>query len=206
MTKPLPLFAVIAMTVALLALPAGAAAEYLIPDGNSAVNQYTEGIPTGGGEKDTKGAGEKEVKPAKTIGAETTRKLEEKGPEGKALAEVAAETAPPEAAVESSEGDEPAQKPKHGDARHQGNKADAKGNGKADTGEDAEEAQAGGTVASGSGPSGSGGFGEVLAAATGSSDGGIGLLLPLAIVGAVIWGIVFTVRRRDADETATTHS
>src|SRR5215213_1661199 len=115
----------LAACVALLALPAAASAEYLIPDGNSAVNQYTEGIPTGGGEKSAKGAGEKEVKPAQTIGAKNTKKLEEKGQEGRELAEVAAETAPPDVVVE----DEPEPSGDGGNGQKAG-----KGDGKKDAG------------------------------------------------------------------------
>ncbi len=207
MKKKSPLFAVLATVVALLALPAAASAEYLIPDGNSAVNQYTEGIPTGGGEKDAKGAGEKKVKPAQTIGAKTTRELEEKGSEGEDLAEVAAETAPPDVVVEEPSGGDKS------DGKGNGNAGRSKGNGQqgqngsGDANDESEAGQTGGaTPPSGSGPSGSGGFGEIVAAATGSSDGGIGLLLPLAIIGALIWGIAFAWRKRESDRTATTQS
>lgn len=201
MKKKSPLFAVLATVVALLALPAAAGAEYLIPNGNSAVNQYTEGIPTGGGEKDAKGAGEKKVKPAQTIGAKTTRELEEKGPEGEALAEVAAETAPPDVAVEETSGGGKS------DDKDSGNKDEKEQNGSGDANGETEAGQSGGaTPPGGSGPGGSGGFGEIVAAATGSSDGGVGLLLPLAIVGALIWGIAFAWRKRDSERTATTQS
>ncbi len=204
MKNPLNFFAILVTSVVLLALPAAASAEYLIPDGNSAVNQYTEGIPTGGGEKETDGAGDKKVKPAQTIGAETTRKLEDKGREGQEVAEVAAETAPPAASVET--GGEPSggeggngAKPHKGDAEKNSGKKD---DGGSDPREEAPGQTATAATTGGDGPSGSGGFGEIVAAATGGSDGGIGLLLPLTIFGALVWGIILAWRRHDDEPTA----
>jgi hypothetical protein len=202
MKKALTILLALATSVALLALPASASAEYFIPDGNSAVNQYTEGVPSGGGEKSTKGAGEKPVKPGKAIGAENTKKLEQAGgQEGREVAEVAAETAPPDivAVEEEQTGGQ------QGDGNGQGNQG--KKNGK-DTkgGNDSEadgEATAVVTPSSGDGPSGSGGVGEIVSAATGGSTGGIGLLLPLVIVAALAWGIFYAWRKRGTDPTAT---
>jgi hypothetical protein len=46
-------------------------------------------------------------------------------------------------------------------------------------------------------PSGSSGLGEVIAEATGSSSsGGLGMLLPLAIAGAIAWSLAFLWRQR----------
>jgi hypothetical protein len=209
MKKRLTIPLVLATCVALLALPAAASAEYLIPDGNSAVNQYTEGIPTGGGEKSAKGAGEKEVKPAQTIGAANTKKLEEKGQEGRELAEVAAETAPPNVVIE----DEPEASGDAGEGQKSGSKADGKKNAGKSKGDkdskddnsegDGESFSTGYPVSSGDGPSGSGGFGEIVSAATGGSEGGLGLLLPLVIVGAIAWGVGYSWRKRDSDPNAT---
>lgn len=198
MKKALTILLALATSVALLALPAAASAEYFIPDGNSAVNQYTEGVPSGGGEKSTKGAGEKPVKPGKAIGAENTKKLEQAGgQEGREVAEVAAETAPPDiVAVEEEQTGG-----KQGDGKAEGDQ-----NGKDSTGGNGEsdgEATAVVTPTSGDGPSGSGGVGEIVSAATGGSAGGVGLLLPLAIVAALAWGIFYAWRKRDSDPTAT---
>jgi hypothetical protein len=173
--------------VTLLALPVAANAEYLIPDGNSAVTQYTEGIPTGGGEKDAKGAGGTQVEPAQTIGARTAARLEQQGPEGRAAAEVAAETAPPTAVPAESDG---------GDKQKQAKQSKGDGGGP-------EEATGSGAPRGG-GPGGSSGSGEIVAAATGGSDRGLGLLLPLAIVATLIWGVAHPWRRRELDGTATT--
>jgi len=60
------------------------------------------------------------------------------------------------------------------------------------------------TSSSGNGPSGSGGVGEIASAATGGTDGGVGLLLPLVIVAAIAWGIFYAWRRRDSDQAAPT--
>lgn len=202
MKKAFTILLALATSVALLALPAAASAEFFIPDGNSAVNQYTEGVPSGGGEKSTKGAGEKPVKPGKAIGAENTKKLEQAGgQEGREVAEVAAETAPPEiVAVEDQAGDE--QNGGKSQGKSAGNGKDAQG---PNEGEDDGngEATAVVTPASGDGPSGSGGVGEIVSAATGGSAGGIGLLLPLVIIAAVAWGIFYAWRKRDSDPAAT---
>ena len=203
MKKAITILLALATSVALLALPAAASAEYFIPDGNSAVNQYTEGVPSGGGEKSTKGAGEKPVKPGEAIGAENTKKLEQAGgQEGREVAEVAAETAPPDiVAVE----EEPAGDSQNGGNGHGGKAGkDAKGGGNGETnGETDGEATAVVTPTSGDGPSGSGGVGEIVSAATGGSTGGIGLLLPLVIVAAIAWGVFYAWRNRDSDPAAT---
>ncbi|MDX6622951.1 MAG: hypothetical protein QOE75_883 [Solirubrobacterales bacterium] len=199
MKKAITILLALATSVALLALPAAASGEYFIPDGNSAVNQYTEGVPSGGGEKSTKGAGEKPVKPGEAIGAENTKKLEQAGgQEGREVAEVAAETAPPDiVAVE----EEPAGGNQNGGNGHGGKAGkDAKGGG---DGETDGEATAVVTPTSGDGPSGSGGVGEIVSAATGGSTGGIGLLLPLMIVAAIAWGIFYAWRKRDSDPLAS---
>jgi len=197
----------IAATLALLALPGSAMAEYLVPEGNSAVTQYTEGFPTGGGEKKAEGSGKKAATPAKAIGAANAKKLEDHGPEGAAVAEVAAETAP-EAAAETPESSAHKQsgQPKHQQKHSQGAKQGKGSKGKpADNGGTQEENATAAPVTSqgGNGPSGSSGIGETLAAATGSSSGGLGLLLPLVIVAAIGWGIASFLRQRKRPGPAT---
>jgi hypothetical protein len=201
MKKAFTILLALATSVALLALPAAAGAEYFIPDGNSAVNQYTEGVPSGGGEKSTKGAGEKLVKPGKTLGVENTKKLEQAGgEEGREAAEVAAETAPPEIAVVEEEQSDDQQS---GKSKGQGDKGKAQPDPEEnDPSVNTKDNVLVTPASSGDGPSGSGGLGEVVSAATGGSDGGIGLLLPLVIVAALAWGIAFAWRKRDSDPTA----
>jgi hypothetical protein len=196
----------IAATVALLALPGSAMAEYLVPEGNSAVTQYTEGFPTGGGEKKTEGSGNKGATPAKTIGAANAKKLEDHGPEGAAVAEVAAETAPEAgAATPESSNHQQNSQPKHQQKQAKDGKQGKGSKDKpADSGGKQEEGQTATPVTSqsGDGPSGSSGIGETLAAATGSSSGGLGLLLPLVILAAIAWGIAFFVRQRKRPDSA----
>lgn len=205
MKKAFVILIALVTSVALMALPAAAGAEYFIPDGNSAVNQYTEGVPSGGGEKSTKGAGEKPVKPGKAIGAENTKKLEQAGgQEGREVAEVAAETAPPDiAAVEQEQqsdgkrnSDGKKQAGKGGDGETQGDKGSTNPND--------NEVVAPASTFSGNGPSGSGGVGEVVSAATGGTDGGVGLLLPLVIVAALAWGLLYAWRRHSSHPAAST--
>lgn len=202
MKKATSIFLSLVTGVALLALPAAASAEYFIPDGNSAVNQYTEGVPSGGGEKSTKGAGEKPVKPGQAIGAENTKKLEQAGgQEGREVAEVAAETAPPDiAAIEQEQQGDGKQ---NGDGQNQGDKGDGQNQQNGDGSTNTKDNAVVTPTSGGDGPSGSGGVGEIVSAATGGSDGGIGLLLPLVIVAAIAWGIFYAWRRRDSDPAAS---
>lgn len=186
------LFTVLLAALALLAAPGLARAEYLVPEGNSAVTQYTEGFPTGGGEK--KAEGSKGVKPGRAIGAGNAKKLEQHSPEGKAVAEVAAETAP--APAPTSEAAEPA--PQH--AKEQGQKQSSQqqkqSTGKEQGDEKRSEDATAPVASGGEGPSGSSGAGEVLGAATGLSSGSIGLLLPLIVLAAIVWGLYYAWRQR----------
>ena len=72
--------------------PAAAMAQVLVPPDNSAVNQYTETFQTAGGKAEVDDDGKRS--PAKTLGAENARRLEEMGPEGRAAAALAVATAP----------------------------------------------------------------------------------------------------------------
>jgi hypothetical protein len=196
---PRTLFTALLATLALLAAPALASAEYLVPDGNSAVTQYTEGFPTGGGEKKTEGS--KHVTPAKAIGAGNAKKLEQHGAEGAAVAEVAAETAP--AAVPAPESSTTSGQPQ-ADGKKQAKPAQQKTKDQQQGEQDDEAAAA--PVSSGEGPSGSSGAGEVLGAATGASSGSVGLLLPLAILAAIAWALFYLWRQRRQPPAAPSQS
>ncbi|HEX8689874.1 MAG TPA: hypothetical protein VF729_06495 [Solirubrobacterales bacterium] len=167
-----------------LALPAAASAEYLVPPGNSAATQYTETVPTAGGQRDTekdrrKGGGS----PAEVLGADNAQRLDEQGEAGREVAQFAAETAP---ATSADDEDAPAagDRSEDDDGREDNRDAGAVGGSSDGTG--------GGPAAE---TSGSSGFGEVLAQATGwsSSEG----LLLLAILGAIAWALAFLWRQRD---------
>lgn len=183
--------------LAALFVPATAGAEYLVPEGNSAVTQYTEGFPTAGGEKKTEG-NKQPVTTRQAIGAGNAKKLEKHGPDGAAAAELAAETAPPQATSPSSDAGsgEQADRPQ-GKNHAKGGKPDNDPPAKrdSDTGE-TENTSSTAPVSGGDGPEGSSGLGEVLGAATGSSSGSLGLLLPLVIVAALAWGTAFLWRHR----------
>jgi hypothetical protein len=185
-----------AAIVAALVLPTSALAEYLVPEGNSAVNQYTEGFPTAGGEKGSDSGKEKEpVKPGKTIGANNAKKLQDMGPEGAAVAEVAAETAPPNVTVPNEpSGNQGTAKP-----GKQGSGSKDKPNNGGGTEEEAASAPPAGNGSSGS--DGSSGLGEVVSAATGSDSGHLGVLLPLAILAAIAWALAFAWRQRKRPAT-----
>jgi len=185
--------------LAALALPASAmAADYYVPPGNSAANQYTETLPSAGGDSTNKGKG---VTPAQAIGAKNAKKLESHGPAGKATAELAAETAPvivePTPTESSSNGSnggggdnagkQPASQGSGNDAKpHPGAKADVPAT-------ITPSAAAVPTESS----SGSSGLGSVLGQATGvSDDGSLGLWLPLIIVLTIAGTAVYRLRLR----------
>jgi hypothetical protein len=197
-TKPTILIALTAIFAALV-LPAYAAAEYLVPEGNSAVNQYTEGYPTAGGEKGSDSGKETEkVKPGKTIGAGNAKKLEDKGPEGTAVAEVAAETAPPDVTVPNdSSGNQSGQGKGNGKGDKNGQQGDgAKNQQGDDNGGESEEGSAAVPAGSDNSGSGSSGLGELVSAATGTESGHLGMLLPLVILAAIAWAFAFAWRQR----------
>jgi hypothetical protein len=179
-------FGLVVATIALAVTSAVAAAaeEPLVPPGNSAVNQYTETFPTAGGDKDFEKG---KRSPGKTLGDGNARRLEQQGPDGRAAAEVAAETAPageaqpPPAAGVDSEADA-------GGAGATGGGGGAVGGGQAGAAKPVPVEAAD--------VNGSSGFGEVLAQATGSSDSGeMGLWLPLLILVALACSVAYLLRR-----------
>lgn len=193
------ILAIAAVSVAAaLALPSAAAAEYYVPPANSAANQYTESFPGAGGESSGK---RKEVTPGTALGAGNAEKLEQKGPAGKAAAEMAAETAPPQLADRGSSGEDAGETGGNGQP---GDKSDEKGSGESASGvpgsNSGSSGGGGGTGAAANAqqPQGSSGLGQVLGQATGMSDGSLGLWLPLAIVLTLIGSVAYWVRMRHA--------
>lgn len=190
-----------AFAVAALALPSAAAAEYYVPPANSAANQYTESFPGAGGESHGK---RKQVTPGTALGAGNAEKLEKKGAAGKATAEIAAETAPPQLVDDGSgDGDQTGKadgKGRNGDKSGEG---DGQGEGESGSGAAGTGGSGGGPSGRGQGgaanvqqPQGSSGVGQVLGQATGVSDGNLGLWLPLAIVLTLIGSVAYWVRTR----------
>lgn len=189
----LAILAVSAVTA--LALPSAAAAEYYVPPANSAANQYTESFPGAGGESHGKG---KNVTPGTALGAGNAEKLEKKGPAGKAAAEMAAETAPPQLVDHGSGGEDA------GKTGANGQTGDTKGDDESGSGAPGSNGSPSGgggnngVAANVQQPQGSSGVGEVLGQATGASEGNLGLWLPLAIVLTLIGSVAYWVRMRHA--------
>lgn len=192
--------ALVAATTALAAAPTAAAEEEteVVPPDNSAVNQYTETFPTGGGERDVNKGRRQQASPKRVLGNDNAKKLEKHGSEGRAVAEVAAETAPP--VDKSSQPRE--EESETGAAPPAGGGNDSGGGGGADR-EGQPQAQRQETAPAPADdpnvdiPAGSSGISEVLAQATGStSDGELGPLLPLVILAALGWAIALLLRRR----------
>jgi len=182
-----------------VALPAAATADSVVPPENSAATQYTEAIPTGGGQKDAGKGDGGNVSPAAVLGSHKAKKLESKGREGREVAEVVVATAPspPPAPVPEPQ---PAARGDNGKTQAKAKaKPDQRGANSAKRG----DGQAGGQEPSAIAvrhveiPAGSSGLGEVLAQATGSSSSGqLGALLPLLILAALAWALAFVWRQR----------
>ncbi len=189
----------LATAIAIVALPSAAQAEYLVPPGNSAATQYTEAVPTAGGPKASNNSKHgKSQSPSKILGGKNAQKLDQQGPEGQAVAEVAAETAP--GAVAQTAGGAASATPDHTGSQPRTNGGDGKGqagDAPAGNGSGRQAATTTATLASQPIPDGSSGIGEVLGQATGSSDSGqLGLLLPLIVLATIAWSVAYVVRRR----------
>ncbi len=191
-----------------LALPTSAMGEEeassVVPPENSAATQYTEALPTAGGDKEAHGNGRK-PSPAKVLGAKNAKRLESQGKEGREVAQIVAETAPTPASAPSTaeEPTRPQGPSSQGDTKStpegEGDEAGGAGPGKGSGPPDrpSESPATKPTPVSTELPSGSSGFGEVIAEATGSSSSGqLGALLPLAIIATIAWSLGYFWRQR----------
>jgi hypothetical protein len=206
MTRLPKIAAALTMLLGALLLPAFASAEYLVPEGNSAVNQYTESIPGAGGEVGTNSGKAPAAKPADTIGAGNAKKLSKAGPDGQAAAELAIETAPeaaPAPAPAEADG-KGAGHPANGKKSHKHAKKSHHGKAKPKpkSGESPQHQGAAAPASGGEGPGGSSGANSLFSAATGTEDGHLGLLLPIAVLAAVAWGAGYALRQRQRQRTA----
>jgi hypothetical protein len=183
----------LAATAALFALPQTASADYYVPPSNSAATQYTESFPTAGGERDAENGNSKHHSPAKVLGGRNAQRLESQGPEGDAVAEIAAETAPAETAVTTAATESSKSHAGHGAAKPQTN-SKARHPKSSGTPQQTDHNPQSLVAAE---PSGSSGLLEVIGQATGSSSsGGLGLLLPLVLLGTVAWAIAYVSSKR----------
>lgn len=191
-----------ATAIAFAVLPsAAAAAEYLVPPDNSAAIQYTETYPSAGGHKDAEGGnGSSKRPPAKVLGAQNAQRLEQSGPDGEATAQIAAETAPTAPPAESAS---PAEEGEGDDSKVDRQTAQGAGGGNSSGGGGAggDNSRGGPAHADGAGVSaadteGSSGLGETIAQAFGAPSGDAGILLPLAILGALAWSLTYLWRQR----------
>lgn len=191
----------IASLVVFAALSPLAAAETVVPPGNSAATQYTETFPTSNGEADVnKEIDASNLQPSKVLGKHKTHALESHGSDGKQVAIITAVTAP-HPVSEEPVAEEPEKT--SNDAKPAPTKGNGKGGGggqqthqsppSSGSGGEATPRDTGVTVAE---PSGSSGFGEVLAQATGADSGQLGLLLPLIIIGTVVVSLTYAWRQR----------
>jgi hypothetical protein len=183
-------------TSTLAATAHAASTPAVVPPENSAAAQYTEAVPTAGGDKPTGGGAGGHRSPAKILGSHNAHKLNAQGKSGHEVAEVVAATAP-----ETSPGEPQVA----AGASPSETSASARGGAGATRHTHGEHAK-GQSVGSGPAPqkvpltelpNGSSGLGEVLAAATGStSEGQLGALLPLAIAASIAWSLTYLWRQR----------
>jgi hypothetical protein len=192
--------------VLMLTLPPVATAETVVPPGNSAATQYTETFPTTGGNAEVNtglhgggggggGGGRGGPRsPEKVLGTHTTTTLEAHGQEGRTVATLATAAAPPSAGK--------------GGGKAAGGKSSGGGGGaQGGTG-------SGGAQTTGSAPNagssldaqavgGSSGLSEVLSRATGSSNGEMGIVLPLILLLTPIVALAYAWRRRQQDRVTS---
>lgn len=201
-----------ALALVMVAPPATAGAESIVPPSNSAAAQYTEAFPTAGGEKQVSGHKNGKRTPAKVLGGHDAHKLESKGKQGQEVADFAAETSPASTADAASSNEAPEPSEGAADSNPQGGgkkdghpKEGAGGSGHGGGGSPPGKNPNGGGGTTGTAhpsasvgePSGSSGLGEVIGQATGSSASGqLGLLLPLALAAAIVWALAFYWRQR----------
>lgn len=157
-----------AVLLVLALLPAGAAAGTRVPPGVSGANQYSETLPGPGG-NDRPGGGSGQT-PAQAVGKENAAKLEALGPEGKAAAELAAETAPGGGKAGG-----------HGGAASNGGGSAGSGSGSGAAGSSGLDQVLGQVTGTGG---------------SGSGSGGMGLLLPLLIAAAIVAAAAYALNRR----------
>jgi len=184
------------LVAALLAPPAAIGAP-IVPPGNSAVNQYTQTIPTSRGNKEVRQKGHRS--PSKTLGKKASQKLQKQGKDGEAAAELAAAGTPAGAA---GGGSGAAGGGGSGNGGPGGPNGSAHGGGAQGGAGDGSGSQGvggpGAAKAVADADDGKSGFGQIVGELTGtSSSGDLGLLLPLAIIAAAVWcGAYFWRHRR----------
>lgn len=201
----------IAAACVALSFPALAGAAPYIPPGNSAATQYTETFPSSGGNVEVNGpiAGGG-GSPQKALGKKTAKALDEAGPEGEQVAQLAAEAAPEEAAPseassgggkDSGSGSDGKKQDQQGGNAAGGGKGSG-GNGGGSTGGGAAKPSAGDSnLAATSGESAAG---QVASYATLSSSGSMGIFLPLILLAALAWAIFYAWRRHQRADSAAT--
>ena len=187
MNAPRTRHSILIAAIVALFLPTAVAAAEPIPAGNPAAVQYTEAFPSAGGPRSAEGPRKGNgPRPAEVLGHRNAQRLESKGQAGREAASLAAETAPAQTGStptsgRQAQGDGAAAGSRPGSSSSGGGGGSGKGTGGAST-------RSGG---------GGSGVSEVLGQATGSSsEGGISPLLPLVILGTVLWSLTYLLRHR----------
>lgn len=182
-----------------LSLPASAMGGPVVPPENSAATQYTETVPSAGGDRDAGGGDRKgKVAPGDVLGQRKADRLEAQGATGREVAEVVAATAP--VVNQTAAPSQPAGSPN--DASEDNSLNGASPAGSADGGtpnpsSGSPTESTGQPKGSSDLPDGASGLGEVLAEATGSSSSDqLGGLLPLLLGATLLWAFAYAWRQR----------
>jgi hypothetical protein len=192
------------VAAALAVAPSAAMGAAIVPPGNSAVNQYTQTIPTSGGNTEVRRKGIRS--PSNALGKKAANKLKRHGKDGRAAADLAAAGSPTSAGPGGS-GLGGGTSSGGGSGSGAGAGSGGGGNASGGAGGSGSAGGSGGSAASGVGPGvaaaagdGESGLGQVVGEMTGaSSSGDLGLWLPLAILATLLWcGAYFWRQRRTA--------
>jgi hypothetical protein len=197
---------------ALISAPAASAQSTNAPPGNSGLDQYLETVPDASGVRSSKRSGKGTRSP---LSPEQQRRLEQRGAEGRALAQAVAEYTPDQArsALSATGAERSAERSsERADTKGAGNGAGTKGAGKgagtkgAGTTGPSDPAAPGSTGTGSSGESGTPGPAAVVKsslAGADSSGGGMGVALPLLLgLGLAGAGLLMLMRHRRTDDAA----
>jgi hypothetical protein len=172
-----------------VAAPAVGQEAALVPPENSAVTQYTEAFPTSRGPKDVHDGKGDRRSPGEVLGDRNARRLDRQGSDGREVAELVAETAPPPTRTQGDVGTPTGAN--GGPTGDRGGTPAGQRSGQVD-----DRVVAGvGPVRDVSGVDGSSGLDSTFRQAFGTSDGNDTLLL-LIVLGTAAWALAYGMRHR----------
>lgn len=161
----------------------------VVPPENPAVTQYTEPFPTAGGETDAHERKHRTLSTDRALGTRNAARLERQGAEGRAVAELAAETTP---------STETAAAPTSRSGSGGGGSGSGRSRGALPTTRGTTADNRGRIGFDSSAVDGTSGLGTVLSGALGVQSGSAGLLLPFLLFAAIVAALIYAIRQRRA--------